>query len=123
MRCLSAIFFDGTLYTLYGALRKTFDLLTTKYNGKRIGVITSPQRNFSVVSYDTWDNYNGIIKKMAMLYGIPALDGHYAGMIWGSSNDYGHFTDDVHPSASGSTALAYNIGKFIETLPIYKRDE
>lgn len=115
-------FFDGTLYTLYGALRKTFDLLTTKYNGKRIGVITSPQRNFSVVSYDTWDNYNGIIKKMAMLYGIPALDGHYAGMIWGSSNDYGHFTDDVHPSASGSTALAYNIGKFIETLPIYKRD-
>jgi hypothetical protein len=59
---------------------------------------------------------------MAMLYKIPVLDGEYAGLVYGLANDYSHFTDDVHPSAVGSEALAYNIGKFIESLPIYRRD-
>ena len=115
-------FTDNDLTTLYGALRKTYDLLTTKFSGKRIGVVTSPQRNFNTVSYDTCKQYNDVIKKMAMLYKIPVLDGEYAGLVYGLSNDYSHFTDDVHPSSTGSAALAYNIGKFIETLPIYYRD-
>lgn len=115
-------FTDNTLYTLYGALRKTFDLLTTKFAGKRIGVVTSPQRNFNTCTYDKWKQYNDVIKKMAMLYKIPVMDGEYAGLVYGLANDYSHFTDDVHPSSAGSAALAYNIGKFIETLPIYCRD-
>lgn len=115
-------FTDNDLTTLYGALRKTYDLLTTKFSGKRIGVVTSPQRNFNAVSYDTWKQYNDIIKKMAMLYKIPVLDGEYAGLVYGLANDYSHFTDDVHPASAGAAALAYNIGKFIESLPIYQRD-
>lgn len=115
-------FTDNDLTTLYGALRKTYDLLTTKFSGKRIGVVTSPQRNFNTVSYDTWKQYNDVIKKMAMLYKIPVLDGEYAGLVYGLSNDYSHFTDDVHPSSVGGKALAYNIGKFVETLPVYHRD-
>lgn len=115
-------FTDNDLTTLYGALRKTFDLLTTKFTGKRIGVVTSPQRNFNTCTYDTWKQYNDVIKKMAMLYKIPVLDGEYAGLVYGLANDYSHFTDDVHPASAGSAALAYNIGKFIETLPIYCRD-
>lgn len=115
-------FTNNDLTTLYGALRKTYDLLTTKFSGKRIGVVTSPQRNFNTVSYDTWKQYNDVIKKMAMLYKIPVLDGAYAGLVYGLSNDYSHFTDDVHPSSVGAAALAYNIGKFIESLPIYHRD-
>lgn len=115
-------FTDNDLTTLYGALRKTFDLLTTKFTGKRIGVVTSPQRNFNTCAYDTWKQYNDVIKKMAMLYKIPVLDGEYAGLVYGLANDYSHFTDNVHPASAGSAALAYNIGKFIETLPIYYRD-
>lgn len=115
-------FTDNDLTTLYGALRKTYDLLTTKFSGKRIGVVTSPQRNFNTVSYDIWKQYNDIIKKMAMLYKIPVLDGEYAGLVYGLANDYSHFTDDVHPASAGAAALAYNIGKFIESLPIYNRD-
>ena len=114
-------FTDNDLTTLYGALRKTYDLLTTKFSGKRIGVVTSPQRNFNTVSYDTWKQYNDVIEKMAMLYKIPVLDGEYAGLVYGLSNDYSHFTDDVHPSSTGSEALAYNIGKFVETLPVYRK--
>ena len=115
-------FTDNELTTLYGALRKTFDLLTTKFTGKRIGVVTSPQRNFNTCTYDKWKQYNDVIKKMAMLYKIPVLDGEYAGLVYGLANDYSHFTDDVHPTSAGSAALAYNIGKFIESLPIYHRD-
>ena len=115
-------FTDNDLTTLYGALRKTYDLLTTKFSGKRIGVVTSPQRNFNTVSYDIWKQYNDVIKKMAMLYKIPVLDGEYAGLVYGLANDYSHFTDDVHPASAGAAALAYNIGKFIESLPIYHRD-
>ena len=115
-------FTDNTLYTLYGALRQTYDLLTAKFDGKRIGVVTSPQRNFNTYTYDKWKQYNDIIRKMAMLYKIPVLDGEYAGLVYGLANDYSHFTDDVHPSAAGSAAIAYNIGKFIESLPVYHRD-
>lgn len=115
-------FTDNDLTTLYGALRKTYDLLTTKFSGKRIGVVTSPQRNFNTVPYDTWKQYNDVIKKMAMLYKIPVLDGEYAGLVYGLANDYSHFTDDVHPASAGAASLAYNIGKFIESLPIYQRD-
>lgn len=115
-------FTDNDLTTLYGALRKTYDLLTTKFSGKRIGVVTSPQRNFNTVSYDIWKQYNDVIKKMAMLYKIPVLDGEYAGLVYGLANDYSHFTDDVHPASAGAASLAYNIGKFIESLPIYQRD-
>ena len=57
-----------------------------------------------------------------MLYKIPVLDGEYAGLVYGLANDYSHFADDVHPASAGSAALAYNIGKFIESLPIYQRD-
>lgn len=115
-------FTDNDLTTLYGALRQTFNLLVTKFNGKRIGVVTSPQRNFNTCEYDKWKQYNDTIKRMAMLYKIPVLDGEYAGLVYGLANDYSHFTDDVHPSAVGSEALAYNIGKFIESLPIYHRN-
>lgn len=114
-------FFDTGRDTLYGALHQTFQKAIKKFTGKRIGVIGSPLRNFDsdVIAYEKYIKYNSVIEEVAKFYRIPYLDGRYAGVVTGYSNDFNHLTDIVHIQSTGAQALGYGIGEFVSSLPIY----
>lgn len=109
---------DSTdITTFKGALNVLCRGLVSKYNGKRLGFITPPQRGGNDVK-NKLEEYVDAIIEICGLYSIPVLDLYRNGGITTKVSDTagGLLPDMLHPNNDGQAVIARKVKWFIESL-------